>query len=178
MQQAAGNGQFLFHAARQLAGEQIFLVRHFQFFEQASADLLIIGNLINPRGKRQMLLHRKVIEQPRFIGEKGKLPFGGNRIGGQVFPGDAHGSAGRGDDAGQAAQGGGFARAIGPDQTHHFARSHGKREIADRGELVVQFGQALDFNHNGVRMNMGRSGPTRIGTQTSTGPKASKDDKS
>ena len=98
MEQAAGDGQLLFHAARELAGQLIDPIRHFQLGEQAPSDFLIITDLVDSRGEREVLLHREVIEQPRFVGEKGELAFGAEGIGGQLFAGDAHRAArGRND---------------------------------------------------------------------------------
>ena len=70
MQQAAGDGEFLLHAARKFAGQRVAFVRQFKFVEQFAADFFPIGDLINPRDKIQVLPDGEIIEQARFVGEK------------------------------------------------------------------------------------------------------------
>ena len=69
---------------------------------------------------------RQVIEQPRLVREERQLLFRRDRVLRQVVAADANAAARGRNDAGQAAQRGGLARAVGPDQAHDFAGLHVK----------------------------------------------------
>ena len=64
-----------------------------------------------------------------------------------VVAADAHGAARGRNDAGEAAQRGGLARAVRADEAQHFAGLDGKRKFVHGGELAVKFGEAFDLNH-------------------------------
>ena len=92
VQQAAGDGQFLLHPPRQFSRQQIDLVRHLEFFQQATAGFEVVGHLIDSRREHQMLPHREVIEQTRFVREKGQLALGFDGMAGEILAGDASGT--------------------------------------------------------------------------------------
>ncbi len=147
MQQAAGDGELLFHAAGQFAGQRVPFVCDFKLLQQFAADAFVTGHLINPRHEIQMLPDREVIEQARFVGEKGELFLGGQRVADDVVAADAHGTARGRNDAGQTTQCGGLARAIRADQAHHFAGLDRKRKLVHGDELAVKFGETFNLNH-------------------------------
>jgi hypothetical protein len=60
---------------------------------------------------------------------------------------DADGSAGRGDEAGDHAHGGGLARAIRPEKPEHFARLNRETDAVHRDFVAVSLGEALGFDH-------------------------------
>ena len=132
MQQAAGDGELLFHAARQFAGQRVPFVREFEFLQQFAADFFVIGHLINPRDEIQVLPDGEVIEQARFVGEKGELFLGGNRVADDVVAADAHGAARGRNDAGEAAQRGGLARAVRADEADALRRAGWKTKVRSR----------------------------------------------
>ena len=55
VEKAAGDGEFLLHAARQFAGQLVGLVGDFQFLEEAARGFLVIGNVVNSGGEGEML---------------------------------------------------------------------------------------------------------------------------
>ena len=84
-----------------------------------------------------MLGDCQVIEQARFVGEKGQPPLGFDGVAPHVVAADSHRAAGRRDDAGQTAQRGRFARAIGADQADHFPGAHGEGKIGYGRKVAV-----------------------------------------
>ena len=137
VEKTAGDGQLLLHAARQFAGQLVRLVGDFQFFQEAARDFLVMRHVVDAGRESQVLRHRQVIEQARFVRKKGQVPLGFNGIAPHAVPADLHRAARRRDDAGEAAEGGGFARAIGADQPDDFPGADGEGKIVDRGELAV-----------------------------------------
>jgi hypothetical protein len=105
VKQPAGDGEFLFHAAREFARQRVFLCGKLQLVEQLRGDRLIVGHLINARGEGEVLPDGEVIEQSRFVGEECELLFGWNRIARQIVVADADCAASGGNDSGQASQG-------------------------------------------------------------------------
>ena len=147
MEQPAGDGQLLFHAAGKLARQRVPLAGDLQLFQQLVGHRLVIFHLVNPRGEGQVLLHRQVIEQARLVREERQLLLGRNRIAPKVMPANADAAPRRRNNAREAAQGGGLARAIGPHQAHHFARLNLEPEFLHRHELAVQLGQCFNLDH-------------------------------
>ena len=164
VEQPAGDGQFLLHAAGKLAGQGVLFAGDLQLFQQLVGHRLVVLHLVNPRGERQVLLHGQVIEQARLIREKRQLPLRRNRIGPKVMPANADAAARRRNNAREAAQGGGLARAIGPHQAHHLAGLNLEAEFVHRHELAVQLGQCFNLNHElrlaemGLRLEAHRYG--------------------
>ena len=127
MQQAAGDGQFLLHAAGQFTGQRIPLVRNFKLFQQDAADAFVIGNLVDSRDEIQVLPDGEIIKQTRFIGKKRELFLGGNGIVNNVMTVNAHGAVAGRDNAGEAPQGGGLAGAVRDRRGPALRRAGGKR---------------------------------------------------
>ena len=155
MQQTAGDGQLLLHAARKFAGQGILFVGEFQFFQQGRAGFFVVGHLINAGDEIQVLPDGEIIEQARFVGEKRELFFGGNRVTNDVMAADANRSARGRNDAGKTAQRGGLARAVRADQADDFAGLDGKRQIVHGGEFAVKLGEAFNLNHALERVDRG-----------------------
>ena len=99
VEQAAGDGQLLFHAAGKLAGQGVPLAGDLQLFQQLVGDRLVVPHLVNPRDERQVLFHRQVIEQARLVGEEGQFPLRRDRILPEVMAANANAAPRRRDDA-------------------------------------------------------------------------------
>ena len=147
VQEAAGDGEFLLHAAGEFAGELVGFVGDFEFREKRFGEGLVVGDAVDPRDKIEVLADGEVVEEAGFVGEEGEGAFGGDGSGGEVVAGEADGAGGGGDDAGEAAEGAGFARAVGADQAEDFTRLDGERQVVDGGEGAVAFGETGDRNH-------------------------------
>ena len=147
VQEAACKRDLLLHAAREFGGQHVRLVGHFEGVEQLAAALRDVAQLVKPPGEFEVLADGEVVEEPRLVGEKCEELFCFERIIAQIVPPDFYAPMGRGDDARDAAQRGRLARAVRPDEAHHFSRLHAEREVADRGDVAVEFGEAFDCDH-------------------------------
>ena len=94
-----------------------------------------------------MLLDRQIVEEPRFVGKEGQTLLGILRVPRQVASANADRAARWRNDAGEAAQGGCFTRAVGADKSEHFAGLHGKGQFPHGDEGIVELGQTVDFDH-------------------------------
>ena len=72
VQEAAGDGEFLLHAAGEFAGELVGFVGDFEFLEQRFGEGLVVGDAVDPRDEIQVLADREVVEEARFVGEEGE----------------------------------------------------------------------------------------------------------
>src|SRR6266850_292589 len=140
MQQPARDSELLFHAAGEFARQSVFLVSQLQLFEQYTGDSFIVAYLVDPGGKREMLLDRQIIEKPRLVGEEREQSFRWDRIQANVVAANAYDASSRRNDAGEATHGGGFPRAVWADQPDDFAGLHGKGKLVYRDEFAVQLG--------------------------------------
>ena len=147
VQESAGDGEFLLHAAGELAGELVGFFREFEFFEEWLGEGRVVGDAVYARDEVEVLADREVVEEPGFVGEKRELALGGDGIGGEIDTANADGAAVGGDDAGEAAERAGFAGAVGADEAEDLAGLNGERQITDGGEIAVAFGEARDFDH-------------------------------
>src|SRR5688572_20465222 len=93
MQQAAGDGDLLFHTSRELAGKDILLARQLQLLQQRLRTRIEVTDFINPGRQSQMLGNSEVVEQVRFIRQKSELSFRRYRIGCNVVTVDGNSSA-------------------------------------------------------------------------------------
>ena len=111
------------------------------------ANRRVVADAVDAGDKRQVLAHREVVEEPRLVRKKRQCALGRHGIGGEVVAGDANRAARGGDDAGQAAQRAGLARAVGPHEAQHLAGPHGQRQVLHGGKGAVVFGKLADLNH-------------------------------
>src|SRR5690606_28228661 len=108
---------------------------------------ICVAHTIDPSSKLQMLGNGEVREQVRFVRYERQLRLRAQRIRHQVVACDADGAGGRPYDADEAAQRRSLAGTVRPDQTDHFARLHGEREVAYRREVAVAAAQSAGFDH-------------------------------
>ncbi len=147
MEETAGQRRFLLHAAGKLMREPVGGVGHFELREQFPRAGFSVGDLVNAGGELEVLAHAEILEKAGFVGKEGDLAFG--RHGGslEVVTGDAHLPQSGRNDAGDAAERGGLARAVRADEAEDIALPDAKRQIGNGGKFVVMFGEAGDFNH-------------------------------
>jgi len=87
--------------------------------------------------------------------------FGGEGILGDVKPADGDLAGGGGDEAGNHPHGGGFAGAVGAEESEHFAPLHGEGNIVDGQFGAERLAQIFNFNHSKFS-KVGRVGPASI----------------
>src|SRR5262249_22820271 len=143
MQQAAGNREFLFHAAREFAGERLSLFRQLQFVKQSIAQRFVALDFVDASDERQVLFDSQVIKKPWFVGEKGQLLLGLEGPFGKRVAANPNRSTRRWNNSSQATQGGGFTRAVGADQPDNLSRLDTEGQVANGDEIAVKFRQAL-----------------------------------
>ena len=101
-----------------------------------------------------MLGDGEIVEQLRLIGNEREPRLGGHRVALQVDVGNANASRRGLQDAGEGAQGGGFAGPVGTHQPEHVARRHAKRQRLHGHGVAIQLGVLDHVNHEeqyGVR---------------------------
>ena len=147
MEQAAGNGEFLLHAARELGGQCLSLVGDLQLVEQWRDPLLRVGDAVQSSDEAKMLLDGEVIEEMRLVRNEGERLLGRNRVLLNVVTGNLDRACGRRNDAGQASQGGGLASAIRTNEAEHFSGVDGERDAVHRGEVAVISAERADVDH-------------------------------
>ena len=147
MQKAAGDREFLFHAARECARKFIRLVGDFEFLQQWLRERNVVSHAVDARYECEMLSNGEVVEQPGFVWEERELAFGGNGIDREIVTGDANGSGRRRNDARDAAQRRGFSRTIRSHQSEDLTGLHGEGQVMDRGENPVAFREGRDLDH-------------------------------
>src|SRR5947209_1205374 len=121
MKEAAGDGKFLFHAAREFVGQSVDLVRKLELIEGVFGDSFVVLDLVNARGEVQMLLDGEVVEQARLVGEESQLAFGFDFVRSDFMAANMNGTTSGGDDPGQAAKGGRLACAVLADQAEDLS---------------------------------------------------------
>ena len=82
---------------------------------------LEVRHAVDARRSAQVLDDGQVLEQLRLVGHERELPLGLDRLGGDVVAADGDVAVARCVDAGEAAQRGGLARAVRPDQADDLA---------------------------------------------------------
>ena len=98
-------------------------------------------------GKGQVLLHRHFRVKGRLFGQIAHTGLGGIGLLGQRVPCHRHLPTGGREIAGEDVHNGGFARAVGPQQTTDLAICHGKRDIVHGKMIAVLFGEMRNFDH-------------------------------
>ena len=152
VQQTHRHRQPLFQAAGQLARPlllptaQVELVQHgFAAFAQAFA-----AQAVGLAEKMQVFQHAQIAverELLRHIADAAARVCGG---GAHVQPGYSGFAAAGGQQAAQHAEGGGFARAVGAEQTENFAVRHVEGGVVHRHEIAETAHQIADGNRGGV----------------------------
>src|SRR5438309_6007817 len=99
----------------------------------------------SPRGELEILEHRLPSEDLAALGHVDEsVPDDCRRLGaGEVEAVEISGSRGGANEAGQRAEDGGLAGAVGPDQCHHLAHGHAKRSAAHRVHRTVADRQVM-----------------------------------
>ena len=103
-----------------------------QLLEQSGNPCVDVGHSIEPADESQVLFDREVLEEMRLVRDEGQRRLGANRILSQVVARNPDRSGAGNDDSGHAPDGGGLARAIGPDQPKDLARRHLRRRAPGR----------------------------------------------
>ncbi len=147
VEEAAGDGELLLHAAGELAGEDAGLAVELQLGEQRAGARLPVHDAVEARHQVEVLAHGEVVEEAGLVREERELALGGHGRGGEVVPGDADGAARGREDAAQAAQRARLAGAVGADQAEHLAGGDLEREVVDGGEAAVALRQAMNLEH-------------------------------
>ena len=98
-------------------------------------------------GKGQVLLHRHLRVKGRLFGQIAHTGLGGIGLLGQRVPCHRHLPTGGREIAGEDVHNGGFARAVGPQQTTDLAICHGKRDIVHGKMIAILFGEMRNFDH-------------------------------
>jgi hypothetical protein len=84
VEEAARDRELLLHAARELAGQHVLLVRELEFLEQRLAALDRALDLVEARGERQVLGHGQVVEQVGFVGQPREATLRLDRVGAEI----------------------------------------------------------------------------------------------
>lgn len=127
----------LLHATGELAGERVPLRRKLELLQEHLSLGLGVAHAVDAGRQAQVLRHGEVVEEIRLIGEKCQLAFGLHRRSGEVPPADEDAPGRRPVDAHQAAERGGLARAVGPDEPEDFAGADTERQMADGRDGAV-----------------------------------------
>ena len=112
-------------------------VGDFKLVQQGLGDGLVVAHAVDARDEIEVLAHGEVVEEPRLIRKERERALGRHRIGGDVVARDADDARGGRDDAGQAPEGGGLARPVGPNQAKHFPGAHDEGQLAHRREILA-----------------------------------------
>jgi hypothetical protein len=116
VEQGAGDGQLLPHAARQLAGERAALVGELQLVEQRRHAARRVAHAVEARDELQVLLDGEVVEEVRLVGDEGELRLAATGSAARSTPATRTRPADGHEDAGAAAQRGGLAGAVDADE--------------------------------------------------------------
>src|SRR5260370_18897922 len=153
----AGDGGFLLHAGGELVAAAVAEAVHVQAIEDV-VDALFQSSFV------QTVEADKVFD--KLLSRETRIERGGGGkeadIGADFFwllddivAANESGAVGGLEDGGQHAQGGGFAGAVGAEETVNLAGLEGKTAVIDRAEchalLVLEaLGQATSFDHRGT----------------------------
>src|SRR5450756_306261 len=80
VQQSAGDGELLLHAAREFGGQTAAPVEEFEFPEEGSYSLFRIGNGVESRDEAQVLFDGEIVEQVRFVRDEREGTLGADAI--------------------------------------------------------------------------------------------------
>lgn len=151
VEQAARDRELLFHAAGELAGKLVGFVGDLELLKKRLRERFVVADAVDAGDEIEVLTDGEIIEEPGFVGEERERALGGQRGGGEVVTGDAEGAGAGGNDAGEAAERGGFAGAVGADEAEDFAWANEEGQLADGSEAAVAFGEGLDLDHDWAR---------------------------
>ena len=98
-------------------------------------------------GKVEIFGHRHLRVKGRLFGQIAHTGLGGIGLLGQRVPCHRHLPTGGREIAGEDIHNGGFARAVGPQQTTDLAICHGKRDIVHGKMIAILFGEMRNFDH-------------------------------
>jgi hypothetical protein len=169
VEERAGDGQLLPHPARELAGEGAALLRELQLREQRRDARGRVAHPVEAGHELQVLLDGQVVEEVRLVGDEGELALGRDGVGGEVHAGHAHAPRRGDEDAGAAAERGGLAGAVGPDQPDDLPRVDRERDAAHGEGAVVALAQRADVEQR--RGGGRRGGRARVGHAANEAPR-------
>src|SRR5216684_10802 len=155
--EGAGDGGFLLHAGGELVAAAVAEAVHVQAIEDV-VDALFQSSFV------QTVEAAKVFDQ--LLSRETRIERGGGGkeadIGADFFwllddivAANESGAVGGLEDGGQHAQGGGFAGAVGAEETVNLAGLAGKADVIDGADFTALFvlealGQATSFDHRGT----------------------------
>ena len=88
VQVTAADRHFLAHATRQIGTEGVTLFSQLKLGQQGFRTRRPVFQPIGAGDKAEMLPHRELIEESRFIGHVGESGFGGDRFVGKIMTAD------------------------------------------------------------------------------------------
>src|SRR5205823_6260547 len=93
VKQAAGDHQFLFHAARELGGQGLALVEQLELGQKRLHPFFRVLDVVQAGDELQVLVDGQVVEEAGLIGEIGQPSLGFDRLFADVEAADAHAAA-------------------------------------------------------------------------------------
>ena len=147
MQQSAGDSQFLLHALRECPGsiEAPFpQPQHAQVLLDLSLDIFYLVQLGE---NAQVVLSGQVIVHARRLGQHARCAADVGILFAEDKAVDRRRAAGRPDQAGQHAHGGGLPGAVRTEAAEHLALAHVKAEAFHRQNCAEFFGQVFCVDH-------------------------------
>ena len=100
--------------------------------------------------ERDVLVHRQVAVEGEPLREVADLPREGVALPMGIEPAGPYRPRGGSEQAQDHAEGGGLARAVGPDEAEHLAAEHVEAHVAHRHERAVAAAQAIDDDEGSV----------------------------
>ena len=137
VEEAAGDHQFLLHAARELARERLPLPVQLQLLEERREASAVVGDAVDTGGELEVLLDRQVVEEARLVGEEGEIPLRFDAVLDDVVAADQDLAVARRMDAGERAERRRLSGPVRTDEPEDFARLHGEGEVVDGRQVAV-----------------------------------------
>jgi len=97
----------------------------------------------------QVFEGRKVFVERDLLGHDAQQAARGGAFPHHVVAHDADMAGGGREETGDAADSGGFAGAVGSQETEDLAGLRGERDVVDGGDLAVSFAELVDCDHCG-----------------------------
>ncbi len=138
--QGAADGELLLHALGELAAQLFALVVELQALEQGVAVAVVL-HAVGAADEFEVLLHGQQLVDRGQLGYVSQLALGGQGLVGLAADEDF---AGKAQQARDALDYGGFARAVRPEQDCRLPRVHGKADVGVGYGLAVLFGDVFD----------------------------------
>jgi len=132
--------------------QKVAFLMQLEEFEQrqGALDGYGAGEPVHAADELQELGAGEAIEEERFVGHQTDAPLDIEFAFGERHAQQFNGAGGGRDEAGEHADGGGFARAVGTQESEEATAGDDEVEAVDRGFASVVFAEVVDGNGGGI----------------------------